>query len=87
MVDDSPVEAKEVDNIKMEGTERDKEEGVVFVKKKGAGGVGTNDHHRHRIGAAAGTERTKKTPTSPVEKTDSNKRMQVAQTPERMQRG
>ena len=66
VVDDSPVKAEEVDDIKMEEAEGDEEEEEVFVKKKGAGGVGTNDSHRHKTGAAAGTERMMKTPTSPV---------------------
>ena len=74
--DDSPVKAEEVDDTKVEGAEGDEEEEVVFVKNKGVCGADTKNLHCHKIGAAAGTGRTTKTPMSPVKKRDSNKRTQ-----------
>ena len=86
--DNSLVKAEEVDDVKMEGSEEEEEEeDVVFIEKKGVGGAGMKNRHRHKIGAAVGTKRTAKTLTSPVKKTNLNKRMQVAQMPERMQGG
>ena len=80
---DSPDKVEEVKDTKIEGVEGDKEKEVVVVENEGAGVVSVKDLHCHKIGAATGTERTTKTPSLPARRTNSNKHMQVAQTPER----